>query len=199
MKRARNERGIALVTALLLTLISLGIAMALLYFISQGTKVSAAHKRYKSSRDAAYGGVEVFTKSVIPSVLSNTALDPLFAPAFANMSCLQRKLAYPPTLWGAVCGSATRTIDAKNAPDNTFVLKGPPFQPNFTIFAKVVDTIPGNSDASGVDYLESAAGVAYGSSGVKPQHMPALYRIEVTAERENNSKEKANLSVLYVY
>jgi len=48
MNRLNNNKGVALVTALMLTLISLTIVMALMYMITQGTTVSASYKRYKN-------------------------------------------------------------------------------------------------------------------------------------------------------
>jgi len=45
MNRLNNNKGVALVTALMLTLISLTIVMALMYMITQGTTVSASNKK----------------------------------------------------------------------------------------------------------------------------------------------------------
>ena len=39
MKIIRNEQGVALITALLLTLISLAIVMALLYYVNTGRRI----------------------------------------------------------------------------------------------------------------------------------------------------------------
>lgn len=201
MKHIRNERGIALVTALMLTLISLAIVLSLLYIVTQGTKVSAVHKRYKTSLEASYGGVEVFTKEVIPMVLQGTSLSTLIMTANPSTAspCFISKLSNAPSSWGAVCGPDSRTTDPKVQPDLMLTLQGSGLQPNFTVYAKIVDTMPGNSDTSGIDMLDSGAGVAYGSSGVSPKHMPATYRIEVQGEREKNPLEKANLSILYAY
>ena len=204
MKKIRNEQGIALVTALMLTFLSLVIILALMYIISQGTKVSAANKRYKSALEASYGGAEVFTKQIIPQLLGvggAASLTTILAggtPVFGDTACVQNKLNLAPEQW-ASCGAAAKTMDAKSAFDAQFTLRGQAGQPNFSIYAKIVDTQKGNSDMSGIESLDAGAGVAYGASGVSPMHMPAVYRIEVQGERDTNPLEKAKLSVLYVY
>jgi len=71
MTRIRNNKGVALVTSLMLTLISLTIIMALMYMITQSTQVSGASKRYKTALDAGYGGSELFTKDILPFLLEN--------------------------------------------------------------------------------------------------------------------------------
>lgn len=204
MKNLDNDRGIALVTALLLTVLALSIIMAVLYLITQGIQVSAAHKRYKTVLESSYGGVEVFTKDLLGKAIISPTVEPtnpLLPVSFARYTgCFQKKLNNPTAAWESLgCSATSKSVDAKTAPDARFTLQGAAFQPNFNIYTKIVDTIPGNSDMSGVELLDAGAGVAYGSSGVSPQHVPAMFRIEVQAERETNAQERANLSVLYAY
>jgi hypothetical protein len=205
MKHIRNERGIALMTALLLTLISLGIVMAVLYYIIQGMQVSASHRRYKGALEASYGGIDVFTKEIIPQFLgvkNPAGLENVFAgfsPTFSQYSCLSSKLTNAPSGWSPKCGPNPTSVEPTVSPDAIFKLKGQDLQPNFNVYAKVVDTQKGNSDMSGNEALDTGAGVAYGSSAVSPMHVPATYRIEAQAQRETNPLEKAKLSVLYAY
>ncbi len=58
MRLIRNEKGIALVLVLVLSLIALAIVSALLFMITQGTQLSGFHKFYRTSEEAAMGGVE---------------------------------------------------------------------------------------------------------------------------------------------
>jgi hypothetical protein len=201
MKKIQNERGIALVMALMLSFLSLVIVLALLYMITQGTKVSAANKRYKSALEASYGGVEVFTKDIIPQLMgaSGSSFSTVLTSAigWGTTACTAEKLANSPLLWSN-CDSNAKSIDPKIGYDATFTLRGQ-LGSNFNVYAKIVDTQPGNSDTSGAELLDSGAGVAYGASGVSPKHMPALYRIEIQGERDTNPLEKARLSVLYAY
>jgi len=210
MKNLRNERGIALVTALLLTLVALLVVMAVFYLITQGIQVSAAHKKYKNVLEASYGGVDVFTKDAIGKAINSPLAPPtdlLSDPALnarfnSYTGCFQKKLLYATSQWSTLgsCGGSSKTVDPKDHPDMTFTLQGLPSQPGFIISSKIVDTVPGNSDTSGMEgALLNGAGVAYGNSGVSPQHLPATYRIEVQGERAANPLEKARLTVLYAW
>ncbi len=210
MKRLRNERGVALVTAIMLSLLALVIILVLLYIIGQGTKLSASSKRYKSALEASYGGAEVFTKEIIPQLMgSGTASLAVVlagsAPTMGDVACLSGvggvggKLNSIPANW-TYCSASAKTVNPKDTYDAKFTLQGQPGQPNFNVFAKIVDSQPGNSDTSGMsDQLDSGSGVAYGAAGVSPKHIPATYRIEIQGERATNPLEKANLSVLYAY
>lgn len=66
--------------------------------------------------------------------------------------------------------------------------------------AKIVDTIPGNSDRSGAVEIEIADSVAGKDDVIRPQHVPAMYSISVQGMREEQGvREKARLSVLYAF
>ena len=205
MKALRNEHGVALVTSLLLTLISLGVVMALLLMILQQTKLSAAHKRYKSSLEASHGAVQLITKELIPLMFSS-AINPTatLKAEFASINldtssdgCLQQKLMNLPAKWTS-CGSNSNSYNLKTDWDMTFKLAGTT-GPGYQVYAKIVDTQPGNSDTSGSDLLDGGAGVTGSSAGVAPKHIPATYRIETQGESVANPREKAVLSVLYAY
>lgn len=199
MKILRNERGIALVTALMLTLVSLTIVMGLLYLITRGTQLSGAQKRYRTALEASYGGAELVTKEVIPLVFQNfssnlkTQVAGLTTLQTGPIDCLRAKLRQPTALWPNAC---SQTHNPKATPDVSFELKGTGNQP-FKVYAKIVDTIVGNSDIGGLQ-LEGA-GVAEGNVLISPQHFPYVYRMEVQGERTSAATEQANLSVLYAY
>lgn len=211
MKTLRNERGMALMMALLLTLISLAVVMAVLYLITQGIQLSAASKRYKSALEASYGGVDVFTKEIIPQLMGTAnpsglanvlaGINPSFNPAYSTYSsCMRTKLTMPTASWGALCGAnPTSSGNLPESYDVMFTLKGPPMQPNFNVYAKIVDSQPGNTDMSGQTQLDSGSGVAYGAAGISPMRIPATFHIETQAQRATNPQERARLSVLYAY
>lgn len=204
MRHLNNERGIALVTSLLLTLISLAIVMAVIYMVTIGTQVSGIQKRYKSSLEASYGGTEIFTNIVIQKSFYDPLHEPdlLVTKAFNDyMGCFQTKLKYPRSEWlTGGCTAAELSLVPSDTPDVTFTLNGAtPSQPNYTVFAKIVDTSEGNTDTSGIDYIDTGTGVAYNSPGVSPPHITYLYRIEVQGQKQTDTKEKANLSVLYAF
>ncbi|MGD0282732.1 MAG: hypothetical protein ABSB95_10255 [Dissulfurispiraceae bacterium] len=196
----KNQKGIALVTALLLTLIGLAIILAAVYFVTQGTKMSGFQKKYATALEASHGGVEIITKEIIPKTIGGTALSSL--GTFSSMlsenttdACFTAKLTTATNSWGASCSS---TLDPTNNPDITLTLNGVGSQPNLTVYAKIVDTVPGNSDTSGISLL--GAGVVQSQSGIiAPQHFPYIYRVEVQGQRQTNPDEKANLSATYAY
>lgn len=204
MKILSENKGIALVTSLMLTLISLTIVMALLYMITRGTQLSAQQKKYKSSLEATYGGTEILTKDVIPLVLRNyssptlnsdvtTAFSNVNMQVTATQSCLQSKLTKPTASWPSGCSGVA---EPKKAPDMTFTLSATTGSP-FIVYSKIIDTISGNTDLSGLQ-LEGA-GVSESTSVLTPQHFPYVYRLEVQGERQSSATTQANIEVLYAY
>ncbi len=204
MKLLRSQDGIALVTSLMLTLISLTMVMALLYMITQGTKVSGQMKHYKTALDASYGGSEILTKDVFPFILRGYSSSTLVTDVTSGFSgvtlqvnttqnCLQSKLTKATANWPSGCDSGP---SASKNPDLNIKLQAVSGNP-FKVYSKIVDTTVGNSDVSGLQ-LEGA-GVAEGSTVLTPQHFPYIYRLEVQGERENNPTAQANLEILYAY
>lgn len=226
MELLKQEKGIALVTALMLTLITLTITMVTLYMVLQNTRLSGAQKAYKNSLDASLGGVDIMTKDAIPYLLQATDALVGASPSVANYYkdkltasmpglgasslsvsndvCLNAKLTKRPKDWGAFCGAASTDLDPTKSPDISFVLKssipgGSGIVPSgFKVSAKIISTTIGNSDLSGREYLNTSAttGVDDAGGGIGS---PYIYRIEVTGERETNPKERAALTVLYAY
>ena len=204
MKYLYNNKGIALVTSLMLTLISLTIVMALLYMVTQSTKISGASKRYKTALEASYGGSELYTKDILPYLMQNYGSSTLAASAASTFSavslqivatqdCLQSKMTMPSSKWPTGCSNSS---SAKQSPDMRFNLLSATATP-YTIYSKIVETMLGNTDISGLQ-LEGA-GVAEGSAGITPQHFPYLYRLELQGEQSTASTAQANIEVLYAY
>jgi hypothetical protein len=218
MKLLANQKGIALVTALMLTLISLTIVMYLMYMITAGVKMSGANKRYKTAQEAAYGSTDIVLRDVIPILFNNmtgagwsprTNLGASGFASFLNIEsstddCLKEKLTRPASKWSSTCSSLP---DAKTAYDIKLNLNSN--ADPFSVYTKIVETMCSDpkpypvgkctgSDLSGV-HLDCAAGTTGGCGGVSVQHLPATYRIEVQGERSTNPLEKSKLSILYAY
>ncbi len=218
MNMLANKKGIALITALMLTLISLTIVMYLMYMITAGVKMSGANKRYKTALEASYGSTDIVLKDVIPILFKNMTSEGwspksnLGSSGFASFlniesssdGCLKEKLTRPASKWSSVCG---RSPVAKTDFDIKLNLNST--SDPFTVYTKIVDTMCSDpkpypegkctgSDLSGVN-LDCGAGTAGGCGGVPVQHLPATYRIEVQGERSTNPLEKSKLSVLYAY
>jgi len=212
MKTVKNERGVALVTALMLMLVILAICMSLLYMVTQSTKSSASQKRYSTSIAAGYGGTEVLkdilprlmgystVRSALPTVTGFSNINLAFPTASSDLDCFSQKLKNNPAEWSA-CGAANKSVNAKLKPDFTFTLNGLTAGQGYKVYTKIVSTVAGNSDmSSGTMELEAGLGVAQSGGGViAPQHFPSMFTIEVAGEKEFNPTERAELSVLYAY
>ena len=199
-----NNSGVALVTALMMTLISLTIVTALLYMVTRGIQTSAQLKRYQTATEASYGGTDIFLKDIVPVIMQNYSSSSLVSTVqssfsqvnlqvLSDQSCLQKKLTNQTENWPAGCSN---TAIVKTSPDLSFLLQATTGSP-FIVYSKIVDTIIGNSDTSGLQ-LEGA-GVAETAAVLTPQHIPFVYRLEIQGERQNNSAAQANISVLYAY
>ncbi len=220
MKLLTDNKGIALVTSLLLTLISLTIVMYLLLTVMTGAKISGANKRYRTVLEASYGGTELILKEVIPTIFTTTLSSSLANPtaALAGLyptsfnfttgtdACIMDKLTKPSSQWGTGCSTSS---DPKILPDFSLRLNSAATD-TYAVYAKIVDSVCADkrpypsgkctgSDLSGYELLDGGQGTAAGSSGVTPQSMPATYRIEIAGEKTSNPKEKSQLSVLYAY
>lgn len=201
---AKNNDGIALVTALMMTMISLTIVMAVMYMITQSIQQTGLAKRYKTALEASYGGTDIVMKEIVPEIMKNIQSASFISDIESDFSsvglsvlttanCLQDKLSLGTKAWDASCNQSS---NPRSAPDVEFQLPALNGQP-YRIFAKIVDTLGGNTDQSGLQ-LEGG-GVAESLSFITPQHLPYVYRLEIQAERTANATEQANMSVLYAY
>lgn len=221
-----NNKGVALVTSLMLTLIILGMVLTLFYILAHSIKITAANKRYHNAIEAAYGGAEFVNFDVIDAAWKNFSsaggMSNKLVSTYGNVNmsvlasndCLKQKLSSPTSNWTS-CSSlqkSTEISSIKSSADLSFLLKGTSVGQHYKVFSKIVDTSSGNTDtASGAmlassdkEGLLSASGSAYtrsgaGGGGVSVQHIPYGYRIEVQGESEINPIEKSNVSVLYAY
>jgi Flp pilus assembly pilin Flp len=200
----QQEEGVALITSLLMTLISLAIVMSVMYMISQNITRTGAFKRYKTALEASYGGTDIVMKEFVPQVLKNIGAPKSFLETtygtsmnlsvLATDTCLNDKLTKETSQWSAGCNSTT---SAKSGADFSFRLPSATGGQPYAIYSKIIDTIYGNTDVSGLQ-LEGA-GVAESLSVITPQHIPYVYRLEIQAEKVSNATEQANMSVLYAY
>lgn len=216
----RSEKGLALVTVLILSLITLAVITTLIYMVIQGTRISGVYKRYETAREAAAGGSEIGADLVrnrgalndIPSLNmsgDSTATAGVFLscdcgdPDDPNdnrdsnnvRTCLCDKLCDATVDWPGGCSI---TLDPTDTPDLEFDLTG--INTTYHVSAKIVDTIRGNSDVSAAGEELGGSGVVSSSSGIiTPPPMPYLLRVEINSEDIVNQVERARLSTLYAY
>ena len=213
--RIKNEKGIALVTVLVLSFIALSIMSTLLYFVVQGTKMSAFFKRYETAREAGMGGAEIAGalinsrgKLVVtgltnypkecdcgdPDVVGDNTFSDGTTLTGAYI-CLCAKLCDTTANWPSTCSSS---LDAASTPDMQLSLAGLGTTPGYTVFAKIVDTAPGYTDMSG-GQLGGTGVVSSSSQTLRAPPQPYMYRLEVNAQSKENIMERSNISVLYAY
>jgi hypothetical protein len=219
MKFYSNEKGIALVTALMLTLISLTFMMAVLYMLTQGTRTSASTKHYSSALEATYGGVDFFTKEALPQMMT---VGPTFSPTnFANLytslgmtipstttqACMREKLTK--STWSSACTAANKSSDItqlKTTADMTITFPGTAGSSAYKVYAKIIDTAIGNTDTSqwasgglltGVGVVRS--GTAEGGSNTAATKIPYYFDIEVQGEAATNPLETTRVTLFYAY
>ncbi len=219
MKILRCEKGIALVTVLVLSLIALAIVSTLIYFVTQGTRFSGFFKRYETVREAAYGGGEIVAALIKNrGELDITGLtfssfstddngfipcncgDPDVAGDNTPDTCLCRKLCDPTSAW--VSAGCNSTFDPSYYPDIQFELPADPLNPLgstiYEVSAKIVDTTKGYTDLSGEDLGGTC--VACSDPTLKGPPAPYLYRIEINAQDTTKPEwERERLSILYAY
>jgi hypothetical protein len=200
-----SRNGAALITVTAIIVVSSLVLAAVYYFLHRGIEVSGLQKRYQVAREASLGGIDVFTKDILPLSISGTTLSSVLGgfnaitnaqvQQVATNSCFSDKLLKSTAGWATGCDSA---IDANTNPDIRFTLSGTaPAQP-FSVRTKIVDTVVGNSSTSGV-VLEGQGTAETQTGMIATQHFPYLYRMEVQGEMQNNPTEKARFSVLYAY
>jgi hypothetical protein len=219
----RNEKGIALVTALMFTALALVIALSLLAFVTTGIQTSAALKRYRTALDATYGGSEIMLKDAVNAAFafhdyssSSNNFSAYMKSSLGTLSstatfsgCLRQRMTLPTSKWSGAC--ANPTMNASSNPDISFELGSVSGTP-FVVYSKIVDTmerrflvydggsktvvIAGNSDTSSYS-LEGGSTTEGG--GVTVPHYPYIYRMEVLGQRKENPLEKARISVQYAY
>ncbi|MBF0540297.1 MAG: hypothetical protein HQK91_02460 [Nitrospirae bacterium] len=226
MRYLNNDKGIALITVLIMSVIALSLTAALLNFMLLGTKKSGARKSYETASEAADAAVDISAQLIsnrgnlsIAGLNINNAVcacndDALNSDNLPN-TCFCNKICDSKYTNGEVafnwlnCTVASQinfTIDPTdvNSYDMLFQLGTSPNQ--FNTYLKIVDTVQGNSSAATV-VLRGTGAVASSSGIAIPVSNPYIYRIEILALRVNgavtaatdNTTERSRVSMLYAY
>ena len=74
MKNFLEKKGAALITVVALIVVTSAMVAAVYYFIRRGIEVSGLQKKYQTAREASLGGLDVFTKEILPMAISGTTL-----------------------------------------------------------------------------------------------------------------------------
>lgn len=192
-----NERGVALVMALVLGLVGMLIITAILYMVGTGTWLSGSQKRYQAALDAAQGGMTFFVREIVQRCIGGEALDALSSNNYNGLLAPGSAMDFKTKL--TMTGVAT--LDAGypvTPPDATLTFTFTAPTPNMTVEATVSGTNLGNSGAS-ANLLVGGGVVSNNSGTITPQHVPYLFRTDVQGQSAVSSREKANLSGIYAY
>lgn len=196
-----NNKGIALVMVMILSLISLAIMSGLIYMVTSGTQVSGIEKRYRTALEAGKSGKDIaFQVIAARENPYSTAEAALFNFSItAPGTCLTDKLNKPTYVgatynWGACSSSINITPGTSSTYDMTFQLGN---NPAYIVYAKIVDAVEGNSSMD--EGLEKTGVVISNSGEVTVVSVPYLYTIEIVSENSANPMERSKLSVLYQY
>ncbi|OGW28581.1 MAG: hypothetical protein A2X59_06760 [Nitrospirae bacterium GWC2_42_7] len=192
------EKGIALAMVLIISAISLSIMAALIYMLTAGTQISGMQKRYRTALEAGVGGADVTYQIITARGDPLIPLDnfSLSASSVGGYDCLADKLNNATSVWSGLCNSSL-IIDPADPTTYDMTFTAGTGAMTYRIFSKIVDTVEGNS---GGDFgLTKDAVVATGQGEITPMSIPYLYTIEIDAQNDANSAERAKYSVLYQF
>jgi hypothetical protein len=205
-------KGLALIMVLAIVTISASLIAVVMYFALTGSEMSAMQRKYESSKEASLGAIDVVVKEMIPRTISGDTLTGVvgtfqsvttvvnsITPRAGGDTCFTSKLTKVTGLWSSCpAESDSQRMDPAINPDITFNLLSTAAGKNFMINLKIIDTIDGNSDTSGVS-LSTGGVVDTGTGAFAGKHYPYLYTIATEGKLQNTTTEKANLEVLYAY
>jgi hypothetical protein len=203
----KNEKGIALIVALIVAFIILVLGSTALYISMQSTIMSGAFKQYRNSIEAAAGAFDE-TKRILGSIKSGSSVTFPNTLIDKKTACLKYKLTHPTTEWedpnsdlsdkcsvNASQAENTNSDNIVNHYDLKYSLG------NYLVYIKITNSLEGNTSVS-VSQSLTAGGVTASKEGTNIIHLPKvpyLYRMEIISESTLNSKNKAHVSLLYGY
>jgi hypothetical protein len=187
VKRVRNENGVALLLVLIMTLVASIAIVGLLYMASRGGYMAGQQMRYRNALEAAKGGAEAAFQ-----VIGDRGRITVPIPFSYVSTNLPIKLTTPTSSWGSGVDNSV-TIN----PDNTATFDMSFDLGRYRVFAKITDTVEGNSGAN-IGLITSGV-VNTGSGEVVVVSHPYLYTIEELAQDATNPSERVKFSILYQY
>ncbi len=189
MKRSlANERGIAMVVVLLLMMVALAMTGGMLYMLARAGYMSGMERRYKTALEAGIGGTDV----TLQLIAGRGALTMQTGNNLVINGSLAPKLDNATASWGT---GLDRTL--RISPDNVASYDARFDLGEYRVYAKIVDTVPGNSGAD--EGLLKSGVVNAGTGELVVVSMPYLYSVELLSQHMTNPNQRAKLSVLYEY
>lgn len=189
IKSIRNQKGIALVTTLLLLVLGFAVVAILLRLTTQATKLAGLEQGYTTALDAAKAGADDFIYMVQNYVPAHTCGNPPigFGTASDNGQCLQVKLYNATASWAgnsnwdaSTCGDQAQATSSDPTlittyPDITLSLQ------NYKVSIKLIDT-----------YLSAP-------TDSNPCYSGCYYYTVLAWAQARGSKEHAEIQFVYRY
>jgi hypothetical protein len=91
-----NEKGIALLTTLMLMVLGFGVVATLLYMVTYGTKTTSIEQKYATALDAAKGGVDFMVNMMQNELFGPPGLGGVVVSSSSSL-CMEQKLTQPTT------------------------------------------------------------------------------------------------------
>lgn len=186
-----NERGVALVMALVLGLIGMLMIGSLLYMAGTGIWTSGSKNRYQTALESSHGGMNFFAKEIIQNGLGGTPLSAMtnYGGMLTNLTT-DANFTAKLTTAGAYPGAPV---------DATLTLTFTAPTPDISVNATILNTSIGNSGTS-ANVLVGGGVVSNSSGTVIPQHFPYLFQTEIVGQSvTGGTRERAMLSAIYAY
>ncbi len=208
----RDEKGIALVIALIVSLIVLILGGVAVYMTMQSSKMSGEFKGYTSSVAAAQGALNE-TLILLPELKSGVVSFPSVV-VNSKVACLKYKLNTATSAWTAsdlstYCGC---TLVEATDPSISSVVNYYDIEyrlgsgvNTYDVFVKFINTSLGNTNAAAASSSFSTGGTVSSKSGgntLQPPPKPYLYTVVVysgPASDVNNPARSSYIRVLYAY
>ncbi len=182
-----DQKGIALITVLVVAAIVMALSGLAYQFLIKGTIISGINLRYKEAGSSLVAGAQ-YTKWVIKRYRETGSVPtPLpFGASTSNNSCLSIKLNNTINNWG----NCPKTADPINSYDIKLSLG------NYTVYVEIVNTlIKGNTKTKVAELIAGAVSTV--TTVITPPVAPYLYRIELIAVKLNDVQSK--VSALFGY
>ncbi len=202
----KNQRGIALIVALILSLVSLMLVGMALYVVTQGIRLSGRLRIYATSLSAARGAYEI-TTSVLPSIKDNQSFDlsKINSLEDSKEKCLHIKLNYLTQDWTSTTAWGTDNCYSLNEATSSNIGDIEKFYDlkyklgNYYVYIKIISSSLGNTQLPSNNLSSGGVSSSGSSNNRQSPPMPHLYRIEILSENSKNSNDQVHITALYAY
>ena len=202
----KSQKGIALIVALILSLVSLMLVGMALYVVTQGTRLSGRLRIYASSLSAAKGAYEI-TTNILSSIKDNQSYDlnNINSLEDSKEKCLYIKLNYLTQDWTSAPGWSNNNCYSLNNATSSNIDDIEKFYDlkyklgSYDVYIKITSSSLGNTQPQSISLSVGGVSSFGGSNSRRSPSMPHLYRIEILSENSEGSSDQVHITALYAY